>query len=200
MTPSALKAWRCCFNLNACNLSFVGFNWNLHPWFFTLSSTQAIVSAYMLDPLSSPTLQPHWQPTQCSVVCRVNVWGPCTSETAKRELLKVGCWAVEAFLYATCSTACLNNFHEIAHSLFLLLPDSLFKSQRSVQRAVFVLNRRYMWMSPGLTVEPPKLPEHVRLVCFGPDTWSCVYFWVKVRSVSAALVGTRRHLLCLPLP
>lgn len=39
----------------------------------------------------------------------------------------------------------------------------------------------------------------MQLVCFGPDTLSCVYVWVKVRSVSAALVETHMHLLCLPL-
>lgn len=55
--------------------------------------------------------------------------------------------------------------------------------------------------SMALTEEPSllKFPPHVQLVCFGPDTFSCVYVWVKVRSMSAALVGTHRHLLCLPL-
>lgn len=53
----------------------------------------------------------------------------------------------------------------------------------------------------GLTDELSslKLPQHVQLVCFGPDTLSCIYVWVKARSVSAALVGTHRHLLCLLL-
>lgn len=56
-------------------------------------------------------------------------------------------------------------------------------------------------MLRGLTKGPSllKFLQHVRLVCFGPDTLSCVYIWVKVRSVSAALVGTHRHLLCLSL-
>lgn len=36
-------------------------------------------------------------------------------------------------------------------------------------------------------------------VCFGPDAWARVYIWVKVRSVSVALVGTLRHPLSLPL-
>lgn len=36
------------------------------------------------------------------------------------------------------------------------------------------------------------------LFVLGQTTRPCVYVWVKVRSVSAALVGTRRHLLCLP--
>lgn len=41
--------------------------------------------------------------------------------------------------------------------------------------------------------------QHVQPVCFGPDTWTRVSIWVKVRSVSVALVGTLRHLLSLPL-
>lgn len=48
-------------------------------------------------------------------------------------------------------------------------------------------------------VAPSEFPHHVQPVCFGPDSWACVYIWVKVRSVSVALVGTLRHLLSFPL-
>lgn len=50
----------------------------------------------------------------------------------------------------------------------------------------------------GVTVTS-EFPQHVQRVCFGPDTWACVYVWVKVRSVSVVLVGTLKHLLSLPL-
>lgn len=99
----------------------------------------------------------------------------------------------------------VRTLHTRSHTrFFLLLLDFLFKSCRSVQHVVFVIFRLCVCVCVYVAFidcrAAKKLPEHVRLVCFGPDTWSCVYFWVKVRSVSAAPVGTRRHLLCLLLP
>lgn len=45
-----------------------------------------------------------------------------------------------------------------------------------------------------------KFPQHVQLVCFGSDTLSCVYIWVKIRSVSVGLVETHRHLQDFAVP
>lgn len=55
-----------------------------------------------------------------------------------------------------------------------------------------------VWVGRGIPASS-EFPQHVQPVCFGPDAWACVYIWVKVRSVSVALVGTLRHPLSLPL-